>query len=230
MADRHDSTRLSIDSVTTMRSRHIERFNHDAEAPGYDADVRNEADPIRAGYSALLDWVVASAAAGPSETVTDLGAGTGNLAARLGPVGRLVCVDASTKMLDLARAKLPSATEYVVADLLEYAGDGERDLDVVVSTYAIHHLTGDEKSVLFRALAGRLRSGGRFVAGDLMLASPEAAEDLRAEIGADVLDELLAEEFPWYVDAATDSLAAAGFADITWRRFSALSWGVSARR
>ena len=40
----------------------------------------------------------------------DFGAGTGNLAARLGPVSRLVCVDASTEMLALAKAKLPAAS------------------------------------------------------------------------------------------------------------------------
>ncbi len=211
-----------------MRSRYVEQFNHDAEAPGYDADVRNEADPIRAGYSALLDWVVARAQAGPHDTVADLGAGTGNLAARLGPVGRLVCVDASTKMLDLARPKLPADTDYVVADLLEFAAAGERDLDVVISTYAIHHLTEDEKAKLFQALASRLRPGGRFVAGDLMLASREASGDVRDDVGVEVLDELLGDEFPWYVDEAGHALASAGFDGITWERFSALSWGVSA--
>jgi tRNA (cmo5U34)-methyltransferase len=212
-----------------MRSEHVDRFNHDLEAPGYDADVRNEEDPIRAGYAAVLDWVVAQAAAGPADTVADLGAGTGNLAARLGPVSRLVCVDASIEMLALAAPKLPPATEYVVADLLEYVSDGPRDLDVAVSTYAIHHLTPDEKAALFRSLAARLRPGGRFVAGDLMLADRAAAADVADEVSAEVLDELLAEEFPWFVDEDAAALAAAGFHDVHWERFSPLSWAVSAQ-
>jgi tRNA (cmo5U34)-methyltransferase len=212
-----------------MRSEHVDRFNHDLEAPGYDADVRNEEDPIRAGYAAVLDWVVAQATAGPADTVADLGAGTGNLAARLGPVARLVCVDASTEMLALAAPKLPPATEYVVADLLEYVSAGPRDLDVAISTYAIHHLTTDEKATLFRSLAARLRPGGRFVAGDLMLADRAAAADVADEVSAEVLGELLAEEFPWFVDEDGGALAAAGFHDVRWERFSPLSWAVSAR-
>jgi tRNA (cmo5U34)-methyltransferase len=212
-----------------MRSQHVDRFNHDLEAPGYDADVRNEADPIRAGYAAVLDWVVAEAAAGPADTVADLGAGTGNLAAKLGPVARLVCVDASTEMLALAEPKLPPATEFVVADLLEYASAGPRDLDVAMSTYAIHHLTTAEKEELFRGLATRLRPGGRFVAGDLMLADRAAIPGVADDVSAAVLDELLEEEFPWFVNEEAAALAAAGFHDLRWERFSPLSWTVSAR-
>lgn len=212
-----------------MRSVHVDRFNHDLEAPGYDADVENEHDPIRAGYAATLDWVVQRAAAGPGDSVVDLGAGTGNLAARIGPVARLVCVDASTEMLALAEPKLPPETEYVVADLLEYVSHGDRDLDVVVSTYAIHHLTDEEKPALFHGLARRLRRGGRFVAGDLMLADRAAAAELAADVTPEVVAELLDEEFPWFVDEADPALAAAGFLDIAWQRFSALSWAVRAQ-
>jgi tRNA (cmo5U34)-methyltransferase len=212
-----------------VRSLHVDRFNHDLEAPGYDADVQNEDDPVRAGYAATLDWVVRQAAAGPGDVVVDLGAGTGNLAARIGPVARLVCVDASTEMLALAEPKLPPATEYVVADLLEYVSSGGPDLDVVVSTYAIHHLTADEKTALFHGLARRLRPGGRFVAGDLMLAGRSAASGLAADVAPEVVAELLDEEFPWFVDEADRALADAGFRDIVWERFSALSWAVCAR-
>ena len=76
-----------------MRSRHVDRFNHDSEAGGYDSDVSDESNPVRNGYAATLDWVIEHASAGRNDTVIDLGAGTGNLAQRLGPVARLVCVD-----------------------------------------------------------------------------------------------------------------------------------------
>ena len=36
-------------------------FNHDGGAHGYDEDVLNEQDPIRAGYEATLEWVAESA-------------------------------------------------------------------------------------------------------------------------------------------------------------------------
>jgi putative AdoMet-dependent methyltransferase len=132
-------------------------------------------------------------------------------------------------MLALAEPKLPPETEYVVADLLEYVSHGDRDLDVVVSTYAIHHLTDEEKPALFHGLTRRLRRGGRFVAGDLMLADRAAAAELAADVAPEVVAELLDEEFPWFVDEADPALAAAGFLDIAWQRFSALSWAVRAQ-
>jgi hypothetical protein len=66
-----------------MRSQHAHTFNHDEWAAGYDADVADETNPIRAGYQATLGWVVERAAVGPDDAVVDLGIGTGNLA-RLG--------------------------------------------------------------------------------------------------------------------------------------------------
>jgi hypothetical protein len=45
-----------------MRSKHVDKFNHDQDAPGYDQDILNEAHPIRAGYGELLDWVAAALA------------------------------------------------------------------------------------------------------------------------------------------------------------------------
>jgi SAM-dependent methyltransferase len=144
-------------------------------------------------------------------------------------VARLVCVDTSTAMLALAEAKLAPATEYVVADLLEYVSSGDRDLDVVVSSYAIHHLTSDEKSALFHGLGRRLRPGGRFAAGDLMLADRAASATVAAEVTPEVITELLDEEFPWFVDEADRALAGAGFVEVGWQRFSALSWAVRAR-
>ena len=68
-----------------MRSRHVDHFNHDTEVDGYDDDVADESNPVRNGYDATLDWVIEHAAVGRDDVVVDLGTGTGNLAARLGP-------------------------------------------------------------------------------------------------------------------------------------------------
>ena len=124
----------SITSTTTPRSH------------GYDDHVADESNPVRNGYAATLDWVIEHAAVGRDDVVVDLGTGTGNLAVRLGPVGRLVCVDVSTGMLAVARQAAPE-TEYVEADLLEFV-DRAPECDVVISTYAIHHLIAEEKVAL----------------------------------------------------------------------------------
>jgi SAM-dependent methyltransferase len=212
-----------------VRSRHVDRFNHDTEVDGYDADVADESNPVRDGYAATLDWVIGAAAAGPADVVVDLGTGTGNLAARLGPVGRLVCVDVSTGMLSVARPKLPADTEYVEADLLEFV-DRAPSFDVVISTYAIHHLTADEKIVLLEGLFRCLRAGGRIAIGDLMVASVDAVADLRARLAHPDVDEMFADEFPWFVDDARCDLERIGFAAVRAEQTGVLSWGLAATK
>lgn len=45
----------------------------------------------------------------------------------------------------------------------------EEPFDAIVSSLAIHHLTGEEKASLFRALVPKLRPGGPFLNADVVL-------------------------------------------------------------
>ena len=216
-----------------MRSRFVDRFNHDEDAPGYDADVRNEEHPVRTGYNAVLNWVAAVASATPDSLVLDLGAGTGNLSIRLGSFRELVCVDVSPKMIEIARKKLQGQENilWVEDDLLSFAGSTDRSFDIVVSTYAVHHLTEEEKQILFDHLWTRIRPGGKAVFGDLMFADGEARDAImeryRAETPA--VYEDLKDEFPWDLKECTLALRKRGFR--VWvRQFSELSWGIEASR
>jgi putative AdoMet-dependent methyltransferase len=212
-----------------MRSRHADDFNHDECAHGYDDDVSDETNPIRAGYRATLEWVVDRAAVGTDDVVVDLGIGTGNLARLLPPCRRLVGVDVSLEMLTRAAPKLGSTVELVPSDLLEVFERPDR-YDVVVSTYAIHHLTSEEKTALLEAAASRLQPGGRLAVGDLMVAARGAVPSLRARLAHPDVDELFADEFPWYVDETLADLDRAGFDRLVAEQLSDLSWGVAASR
>jgi putative AdoMet-dependent methyltransferase len=212
-----------------MRSLHVDRFNHDTEVAGYDADITDEANPVRNGYDAMLDWVIAHAAITPSDVVVDLGTGTGNLAVRVGARSRLVCVDVSTGMLDVARTKLPADTDYVEADLLEFV-DHAPSCDVVISTYAIHHLTVDEKISLLEGLFRCLRAGGRIAIGDLMVASAGAVDEVRARLSDPDVDEMFADEFPWFVDDARRDLRRIGFTGVRAEQTGVLSWALAATK
>lgn len=218
-----------------MQSQHVDAFNHDPWAAGYDADVRNEAHPIRAGYGAVLDWVVAQAQIRPDDVVVDLGMGTGNTAQRIATAREVIGVDISTNMMALAQPKLnhlPNVT-YVQADLLQFFNKAERRFDALVSTYAIHHLTEDEKAQLFRLIAQGLTPGRRAVFGDLMFADGAAREQLLqhySALGDAEMIEAFTEEFFWLVDSATTALQAAGFTLIAVQQFSQLSWGICVER
>jgi len=212
-----------------MRSLHVDRFNHDTEVDGYDAGVADESNPVRDGYALTLDWVIRSVAAGSTDVVIDLGTGTGNLAVRLGPVARLVCVDVSAGMLAVARTKLPPPTQYVESDLLEFV-DRAPSCDVVISTYAIHHLVAQEKIALLAGLFGCLRAGGRIAIGDLMVADAGGIADLRDRLAHPDVDELFAEEFPWLVGDARRDLESVGFVAVRAEQTGVLSWGLAATK
>jgi len=102
-----------------------------------------------------------------SETVLDIGAGTGRDAERLLealPTGRVIAVDGSRQMLDQLRSRLAGEGDrlrVVQADLREPLELGET-ADAALSVATLHWLPDHE--VVFRSVAAALRPGGRFVA------------------------------------------------------------------
>lgn len=217
-----------------LRSIHVDAFNHDPWSADYDDDVRNEADPIRAGYSTVLDWVVEQAEIRAQDIVVDLGIGTGNTAQRVPQAKLLLGVDISTKMMKQATPKLTHLphVQYVTADLLGFFAE-PRHFDALISTYAIHHLTEPEKVQLFALIHQALAPGGRAVFGDLMFADKAAEAALRHEYLAQMDLEMIGtfdEEFFWHVDHATAAFRSIGFDLIAVQQFSQLSWAIAVQK
>ena len=95
-----------------------------------------------------------------TERVLDAGCGTGRDAAALLerlPEVDLVGVDASSRMIDEARARLGTRATLVVADLTQPLPI--EPVDAVMSVAAFHWVTDHE--LLFRNLAASVRPGGR---------------------------------------------------------------------
>jgi len=217
-----------------MRSQFADKFNHDDDALKYDRDVLNEFNPIRAGYENLLNWVAAEAAIDNSNVVLDLGSGTGNLALRLKLFRELVCVDISKEMLQIAQNKLSYCNNITwdKEDILEYFYKTKKTYDVIVSTYAIHHLTDDEKVLLLKKIGQALNPNGRAVFGDLMFGNEMKKEQFVKTCLQSVREKLAEEiedEFFWNVESTTKILQGLGFQVIT-KQFSELSWGIAARK
>jgi len=139
---------------------HADRFSR--LAPEYDDD----ASP---SYRACADLIVSYADPAPDDVVLDLGTGTGAIALALAPdAGRVVGRDISDGMLDEARRK---ATERDLSNV-EFGEGRFRDpnydgsVDVVVSNFALHHLSDDEKREAIEAIAAL--DPRKFVLGDVM--------------------------------------------------------------
>jgi SAM-dependent methyltransferase len=127
-------------------------------------------------FTAIIDAVEAGAGR-PDPLVLDLGSGPGSLAVRLLdrlPRASVIAADADPVTLSLGRAayaQLPGL-RFADVDLREpdwpsrLGLPASRPLDAVVSTTALHWLSGAELHALYAVLARQLRPGGLFLDGD----------------------------------------------------------------
>jgi putative AdoMet-dependent methyltransferase len=217
-----------------MRSANADIFNHDAEAPDYDNDVRNESDPIRTGYRDVLRWVIREAQITSNSRVLELGSGTGNLSELIASCGELVSVDVSENMEAIAKRKVRHLTNrrFIKADILEVFAQKLGKFDAVISTYTVHHLTDQEKQRLFALVFDHLLPSGSAVFGDLMVqnsSEKEAKIQQYLAKGDQGTAQGISEEFFWALDTAISDLERLGF-DVRALRFSDLSYGVIARK
>lgn len=181
-----------------------EQFHADART--YEAMIAREVP----AYD-RLQAAVASAAAGSNVAAAlELGIGTGRTATAvrsvLPPTTRVVAIDASDDMLSVARSAHPDA-DLRVALIEDELPAGPFDL--VYSALAVHHLDGPAKADLFRRVAAVLRTGGRFVLGDVIV--PEDPRDAVTPLDA-------TQDRPSPLEDQLAWLAEAGFAPrVVWR-------------
>jgi len=131
------------------REEHAARFSE--MAAEYDERQQSEE------YLACADLVVEHAAPRRDDVVLDLGTGTGAIALALAPdAARVIGRDISAGMLDRARGKAEAAglddVEFGEGSFREPNVDGP--VDVVVTNFAMHHLSDAEKREAIEVIAG----------------------------------------------------------------------------
>lgn len=160
-------------------------------------------------YDELQDAIAQATAGIQVERVLELGVGTGETSKRvldLHPEAELIGIDESAEMLAAASASL--AADLRVSRLQDPLPEG--NFDLVVSALAVHHLDSAGKADLFARVADRLRPGGRFVLGDVVV--PNDPADVVTPIDS-VYDQpsTMEDQLRW--------LAAAGLdAEVVWAR------------
>lgn len=98
-----------------------------------------------------------------SETVLDVGCGSGRVTAHLCerlPTGSVIGIDLSTDMVEIARETLGGHADIRVGDVLDLELDSP--VDAIVSTATFHWIPDHDR--LFAKLWALLRPGGRLVA------------------------------------------------------------------
>ena len=175
--------------------------------------------------------------------IIDLGCGTGTIAQSVlnaFPNAQVTCLDLAENMIALARAKLARypGVQFIVGDFAAF--DGE--YDAIVSSLALHHLTTDEhKRSFYRRIYARLKPGGAFYNGDVVLASSEFLQTIymdqwRAFMRRNLADQEIeekwiakyrAEDHPAKLLDQLAWLTAIGFADVDviWKHYNFAVYG-----
>lgn len=158
----------------------------DLWADGYDKAVgvsdEENAYPF-AGYKEVLDKIFQTVMEKPGAVVLDIGFGTGVLTAKLYEQGCVIYgQDFSSKMIELASAKMPHAHLYQ-GDFTKGLAEPLRQqtYDYIIATYSLHHLTDDLKKVFLSDLLGRLNKNGKILIGDVAFETRDEMEQCRQQ-------------------------------------------------
>jgi ubiquinone/menaquinone biosynthesis C-methylase UbiE len=190
-----------------------------------------------AGLEKVTAAVLATAAARPGTQVVDLGCGTGQLSIPLAERGaRVLAVDISQAMIERleanARDRSVDGVEAIAIPIENLWLPGE-SVDLVVTSYALHHLRDSDKSRVVSAAYRWLRPGGSLLVADMMFGRGGTTEDrviIKAKVKALAAKGVggwwriakngyrylvRAHERPVSTAAWTEMFAQAGFAGIT---------------
>ena len=162
----------------------------DVWADGYDESVRladeNDAYPF-AGYATILKEIYGRVCASGAKAVLDIGFGTGTLAGQLYQQGCDVFgQDFSSRMIQLAQGKMPRAKLYQGDFSLGLVQAlKQQRYDAIIATYALHHLTDEQKAAFLQELLPLLQDNGCIYVGDVAFATRAQLEQCKAQAGDD---------------------------------------------
>ena len=156
-------------------------------------------------YERLQDEVASAGRGVQTRRILELGTGTGETALRVLPChpgARLFGIDASSRMLDVARGALVGHDVQLEVRRLEQSLP-PGPFELAFSALAVHHLDGLGKRDLFARVYDVLVLRGRFVLADVVV--PVDPADAVTPIDSDGYDkpDTLADQLAW--------LASAGF-------------------
>lgn len=134
-----------------------------------------------AGRRGSLNATLAAASgAQPGDEVLDVGCGPGRLAhalaRRVGPAGQVTGVDPARQMVDYAqrRAGLLPNCRFLLSSA-QQLDVPDASVDVVTSTFVLHHIPPEARAEAFAQMYRVLRPGGRLLLADAYPTGPVAA-------------------------------------------------------
>ena len=156
--------------------------SYDQSVYGHDEQYKE----VFAGYDSILDAVVNRT----QGTVLEFGVGTGNLTQKLVQKGhRVYGIEPSQEMRKRAQSKVPQA-HIVEGDFLDFPPVTE-PIQSIVSTYAFHHLTDEEKNEAIHKFSQLLQSGSKVIFADTVFENEDARVNMMEKVTRQGFQDLL---------------------------------------
>lgn len=174
-----------------MKSNSIAAYELPARVASYDADM----DVMHPNRHKMVDVAleILPFEAPAIITALDLGTGTGFFTQKFlewFPQARVICVDGSSSMVELARARLARLAARVdfyigdfrqLQDIIPKSARG----DIVFSSYALHHLNHGEKIEVIRQALRFLKPGGWLINADIVTNKSKVIEERIQQVRVD---------------------------------------------
>lgn len=177
-----------------------DRWDFDGWAKSYDKSVKEDKGELKIykNYEKILNEVYKISIKNINEKskVLEIGVGTGNLSKKfLEQRVNIIGIDQSREMLNIAKKKLPNL-KLRLGEFLKIPFEN-KSFDVIVSTYAFHHLNNEEKIVAISEMIRVLKTKGKIIIGDLMFENQEEREKI---IGNCTKEQVMEIEDEYYSD------------------------------
>jgi len=174
-----------------MNSSSIAAYELPARVASYDADM----DVMHPNRHKMVSVALETLPFDPTSSITalDLGTGTGFFTHRFlqrFPEARVISVDGSNAMVDLARTRFGTLTARVdfrigdfrkLQDLIPESALG----DAVFSSYALHHLNHEEKREVITQAIRFLKPGGLLINADIITHESKVIEERIQQLRVD---------------------------------------------
>lgn len=196
--------------------------SYDRTVSGHDEEYK----AVFAGYDDILTNVADRAEA----TVLEFGVGTGNLTKKLLSRGhRVYGVEPSREMRKKAREKLPQIALFE-GDFLHFPSFDET-IHSIVSTYAFHHLTDEEKGEAIGRFRDLLPTGGKVVFADTVFETDKAKQDMIETVERQGYRNLLKDlqsEYYTTIPVLRRLFVENGFSEATFSQLNQFVWLIEA--
>lgn len=183
----------SMNEIWKVKNQWRDKWDFNSWAKTYDKSIRRDIGSLKfyKYYDELLDTVFEKSVVGKKREikVLEIGVGTGNLAEKfLDKSYNIIGIDQSRGMLNVSKEKFPKL-KLRLGHFLKIPFENNK-FDVIVSTYAFHHLDDEEKRIAIDEMLRVLKVDGRIVIGDLMFESEIKKQEIMKTLTKNQIEEI----------------------------------------